>query len=79
MVLHPENKHIFSPRTNAYRFFFEYDVVEWHDNNGEDLWRLFDTDEKDPTKLPTNSSLRLAFLEHLQRGGKVGCGLGIKL
>lgn len=78
-LLYPENKRILQPHTNVYRFLSEYDIVEWHDNNGEDLWRLFDTDEKDPTKLPTNGSLREGYVEHLKRGGKVGVGVGIKL
>ena len=77
-LLYPENKNILPCHTNTYRFLSEYDVVAWNDNNGEGLWRLFDTDEKDPTKLPTNGSLRACYVKHLKKGGKVGEGLGIK-
>lgn len=78
-LLYPENKHILSPRTNTYRFLSEYDVVEWKTNTGEDLWRLFDTDEKNPSRLPTNGSFRACYVEHLKKGGRVGTGVGIKL
>lgn len=77
-LLYPENKQILPSHTNIYRFMLEYDVVWGQENNGEDLWRLFDTDEKDPTKLPTNGSLRACYVEHLKKGGKVGIGCGIK-
>jgi hypothetical protein len=45
-------------------------------DNGE-LWRLFDTDEKNPDRLPTNTSLQKAYVKHLKNGGKTGLGLGI--
>lgn len=78
-LLYPENKTILSPKSNTYRFMSEYDVIESVNNNGDDLWRLFDTDEKDPNKLPTDSSFRRAYVEHLKKGGKVGEGLGVKI
>jgi hypothetical protein len=78
-LLYPENKHIIPPHTNTYRFLSEYDVVEWKTNTGEDLWRLFDTDEKNPSRLPTNGSLRACYVDHLKKGGRVGTGVGIKL
>lgn len=77
-LLHPQIEIIAPKHTNVYRFFKEYDVVYSKDNDGEDLWRLFDTDEKDPYKLPTDSSLRRCFVNHLKNGGKVGEGFGIK-
>jgi hypothetical protein len=57
----------------------EYDIVKSDFNKGEDLWRLFDTDEKHPDRLPTNGSFRRAYVEHLKKGGRVGWGLGIKI
>lgn len=41
------------------------------------LWRLFDTDEKNFEKLPTDSSMRKAYAEHLKNGGKTGWGYGV--
>ena len=78
-LLYPENKNILSPRTNTYRFMSEYDIVKWNTNTGEDLWRLFDTDEKNPFRLPTDSSFRACYAEHLKNGGRVGTGIGIKI
>ena len=78
-LLYPENLNILPQHTNVYRFASEYDIFESAVTDGEDLWRLFDTDEKDPEKLPTDSSLRRNYVEHLKKGGKLGWGLGVKL
>lgn len=78
-LLYPENKEIFPASTNTVRFMSEYDIISWGINEGQDLWRLFDTEEKDPEKLPTNGSLRRCYAEHLKKGGRVGWGYGIKL
>ncbi len=77
-LLYPENKNILPPNSNTYRFLSEYDIIGQEDNNGEDLWRLFDTEEKNPFILPTDTSLRRCYVEHLKKGGKVGCGFGVK-
>ena len=78
-LLYPENKNILSHDSNTYRFMSEYDIVKWRTNIGEDLWRLFDTDEKNPSRLPTNGSFRSRYVEHLKNGGRVGVGVGIKI
>ncbi len=78
-LLFPKNKEILPTSTNTYRFMSEYDIIDWGFNEGQDLWRLFDTHEMNPDRLPTNGSLRRAYVEHLKRGGRVGWGLGIKI
>lgn len=78
-MLFTEMKDKLSPTGNVYRFMSEYDVFEIDYNDGKDLWRLFDTDEKDVNKLPCNSSLRRAVIEHIRSGGRLGVGRGIKL
>ena len=78
-LLYPENEHLCPPHSNTYRFFSEFDVVDWANNEGQALWCLFDTDERDPDKLPADSSLRRAYVDHLKKGGKVGWGAGIKI
>ena len=78
-LLFPENKNILSPESNTYRFMSEYDIIEWGYNLGEDLWRLFDTEDKNPYRLPTNGSFRRRYVEHLKNGGRVGWGYGVKL
>ena len=77
-LLFPENKNIVPKNSNTYRFLCEYDLVDWGYNEGQDLWRLFDTQEMNPERLPTNGSLRKAYVEHLKKGGRVGWGVGIK-
>ena len=67
-----------SPTSNIYRFMSEYEILESGVNSGYDLWRLFDTDEKDPEKLPTDTSLRRAYVAYLKNGGKSGWGFGVK-
>jgi len=57
----------------------EYDIIDWGFNEGQDLWRLFDTHEMNPDRLPSNGSLRRAYIEHLKRGGRVGWGFGVKI
>lgn len=78
-LLYPENKTILPSRLNTYRFMSEYDIVDWGRNLGEDLWRLFDTDEKNPARLPTDGTFRRCYAEHLKKGGRVGWGLGVKI
>lgn len=78
-LLYPENKNILQPNTNTYRFMSEYDIIGWEVNNGEDLWRLFDTKEKNPDRLPADTSMRRCYIDHLKNGGRVGCGFGVKL
>ncbi len=78
-LLYPENKNILPPHTNTYRFMSEYDIIGWEVNNGDDLWRLFDTEEKNPDRLPANSTMRRCYIEHMKNGGRVGCGFGVKL
>ncbi len=78
-LLYPENKNILPPHTNTYRFMSEYDIIGWEVNNGDDLWRLFDTEEKNPDRLPADTSMRRCYIKHLKNGGRVGCGFGVKL
>ena len=76
-LLYPETANFVPTHLNVYKFLSEFTVFESHYNDGEDLWRLFDTMERHPDRLPANTSLRRAFVEHLQKGGRVGWGFGI--
>jgi hypothetical protein len=77
-LLYPENEKLLSPESNTYRFMKRFEILDQNisKDNGE-LWRLFDTDEKNPDRLPTNTSLQKAYVKHLKNGGKTGLGLGI--
>lgn len=78
-LLYPANKEMLSKNSNTYRFLSEYEVISWRTNHGEDLWRLFDTDEKNPDRLPADTSMRRCYIEHLKNGGRVGSGFGVKI
>jgi hypothetical protein len=67
-----------SHTSNVYRFMKRFDIVTSGTSPArEDLWRLFDTDEKEWDKLPADTSLRRAYVEHLKQGGAVGWGHGV--
>ena len=76
-LLYPDTAKFVPPHLNTYKFLSEFTIMESNHNNGEDLWRLFDTMEQNPDRLPTDTSLRRAFVAHLKAGGRVGYGFGI--
>lgn len=77
-LLYPEHEEMLSKESNVYRFMRRFDLLKWKVDKGRgDLWRLFDTDEKDPDKLPTDTSMRRAYVRHLKNGGKVGSARGV--
>ncbi|MBQ7378520.1 MAG: hypothetical protein IJW70_02425 [Clostridia bacterium] len=76
-LLYPETANFVPEHLNTYKFLSEFTIMESHYNDGEDLWRLFDTMERHPDRLPADTSLRRAFVAHLKNGGRVGWGLGI--
>ena len=77
-LLNPQHEEFLPKHTNTYKFFKSFDVfTSGIDKDKNNLWRLFDTMEKDVNKLPTNGSLRRAYVEHLKNGGKMGTGRGV--
>ncbi len=77
-LLYPENKKLISEEKNIYKFMSRFDIIRFGINkNGEDLWRLFDTDERNPERLPQDTSVRRAYVEHMKKGGKTGWGYGV--
>ena len=77
-LLNPKHEEFLPKHTNTYKFFKSFDIfTSGIDKDKNNLWRLFDTMEKDVNKLPTNGSLRRAYVEHLKNGGKMGTGRGV--
>ena len=76
-LLYPRMTEFVSERSNVLRFMKEFEILSWDDSDGESLWCLFDTAERNPDRLPTNTSLRRAFVQRLKSGGRVGWGYGI--
>lgn len=55
-----------------------YDIIKWGVNKHKtDLWRLFDTDECHPDRLPTDTTARRRYARHIKAGGKLGWGYGV--
>lgn len=77
-LLYPENETILPAHSNIVRFMKQYDILKWGvDKHRSDLWRLFDTDESHPERLPTNTTARRLYAAHIQTGGKLGWGYGV--
>jgi len=77
-LLYPENEAILTERSNIVTFMKRYDILKWDvDKHTMDLWRLFDTDERHPDRLPTDTTARKNYVAHLKAGGKLGWGFGV--
>ncbi len=77
-LLYPEHKNFLPKHTNTYKFMMSFDVFEESiDKDRRNLWRLFDTDEQNIEKLPYDTSIRRAYVDHLRNGGKCGVGYGV--
>lgn len=79
-ILFPKNKELLSGGSNLIKFMDLFDVFRWHyTTENQDLWRFFDTDEQNPERLPTDSSLHRAYVTYLKQGGRTGSGYGVRL
>ena len=77
-LLNPAHEEFLPKHTNTYRFFKSFDVFRTDlDRDRKNLWRLFDTMEKNCDKLPADSSIRRAYIEFLKNGGKMASGYGV--
>ena len=76
-LLYPCMTEFVSVGSNVLRFMKEFEILSWDHSDGESLWCLFDTAERNPDRLPTDTTLRRAFVERLKSGGRVGWGYGI--
>ena len=77
-LLNPDHENFLPKHTNTYQFFKRFDIYKSIVKKERgDLWRLFDTKELNCDKLPADSSLRRAYIEHLKKGGKMRSGHGV--
>lgn len=77
-LLDPQSSAYLPEKSNIYKFMKRFTVImsgTYKENTN--LWRLFDTDEKNPDRLPTDTSVRRAVVAHLKAGGKMGWGFGV--
>lgn len=77
-LLWPEHEKILKPTSNTVYFLKLFDIFnEGYCENDDNLWRLFDTDERHPDRLPADSSARRAYIELLRQGKRTGWGHGV--
>ncbi len=77
-LLYPDNRDILPAHSRIVRFAERYDRIRSGiSKDRADLWRLFDTEEQHPDRLPTDTSARRAYVAHLKNGGKLGWGYGV--
>jgi hypothetical protein len=65
--------------SNILAFMNDYDLVASGEyDNYNEVWRLFDKNyDGDPSHLPTDSTLRRAYVDLISRGEKTGWGKGV--
>ena len=77
-LLFPPNKTMLKEGSNLRLFMDDYDIIEFgYDSDYSERWRLFDTLEEDPDKLPCDTSLRRLYISLMKRGDKMGWGYGV--
>lgn len=78
-LLYPGNLEIIPPNSNLRSFYAYFDILSSSSSGDsrENMWRLFDTLEVNPKRLPEDTSLRRAFKKHLLSGGVTGVGFGV--
>lgn len=77
-LLFPKHREFLSEHSNTRKFMDRFTIYNsgiYKDGNA--LWRLFDTDEKNPDRLPADSTMRRQYIAHMKQGGKTGWGEGI--
>lgn len=77
-MLYPDNLNILPKDSNVYNFCSRFDIIESSKNpSGDDLWRIFDTDEMDFDRLPRDTRMRRAIVDYLKENGSIGQGYGV--
>jgi len=77
-TLFPKQVDFLPKNSNLRSFMDRFHIYDWGYNPMFfDMWRLFDTDEQNPERLPTNGSLRAAYVSYLKEGNLPGWGAGI--
>ena len=78
-LLFPRHREMLKVGSNLLRFMNDYDIYTSGEYSGYgEIWRLFDTEyDGDPAHLPTDSSLRRAYVDLISRGEMTGWGKGV--
>lgn len=80
-LLYPEHDRFLPEGSNIVSFLHDFDIVRSEQTEEfSDSWRVFgDAAGKPPAELPRDTSLRRAYADWLQAGGKTGYGYGVFL
>ncbi len=79
-LLYSPNREIL-PETSRIRQFMDFFTHAWDqpDETGEDLWRIFGTDSRDPADWPVDNSLRRAYHAFVSAGNLPGEALAFRI
>ncbi len=76
-LLYSKNRDIFPPHINLVKFMDDWDIVENVESEiFNDAWRVFGKNYE-KGNVPCENTQQKALVQHLDQGGKMGCGLGI--
>ncbi len=77
-LLFPPHREFLKPGSNLLSFMDRFDLLGWgYASTYDSIWRLFDTDEKNPDRLPADTSFRRAYIDYFKKGGRFGSGKGV--
>ncbi len=77
-LLSPTNISLLSESSRIRKFASDYYIIhERVDPKSGNSWRIFNTMEKDPEKLPEDTSMQRAFKKHLVSGGTINSATGM--
>ena len=79
-LLSPQNKLFLKPTSNILQFADDFELLkEVECVDYSDLWRIFMTIEKDPDKLPQDTSLQRGYVDLMKKRQKTTHGYGLFL
>ena len=80
-LLYPWNRTVYKEGSNLARFYDDFTIVSSGEyQNYSETWRLFDRlYDGNPDVLPSDTSLRRAFIERIKSGEPIGHGTGVIL
>ena len=78
-LLYPRHYDFLPGNSRILTFMKDYDIVEFKESTGGDLWRIFGQEycPENLNKLPADTSLQRAYLSWLKQGNAPGSGKGI--
>ena len=79
-LLYPKQREFLPSHSNILKFMDLFEIYNWsYSSEVSDLWRIFDTTEQNPDRLPVKNSLHRAYVEYLKQGGRTGKGNGLRV